>query len=164
MYAKEGEFVKDFAKRTRKNLEYMKNCEYDVTQLINSSVGLIILPKEEHLICIADNMIGDDLYNEMVKCIKVNTYEKCNLSEIVRHIRNAIAHNRIEFKAEKESIGKIGKIEEIIIKDHRYRNKYREAADFKMIITIELLYEFFCAFSNAVIEQPLVNKNKVVVK
>lgn len=43
--------VKDFAKRTRHNLEIIRAHKeqsqevYDVTQLVNSFLGLIVLPK-----------------------------------------------------------------------------------------------------------------------
>ena len=78
-YAKDNAFVKDFVLRTKENI-CRGSHPYEVTQLVNSLVGLLILPKERYYTNIQDNMIDSRLFADMVRCIIVNNPQKnCDL-------------------------------------------------------------------------------------
>lgn len=55
-YAKDSAFVKDFIHRTKENIRNGTH-PYEVTQLVNSLIGLLVLPKERHYTNIQDKMI-----------------------------------------------------------------------------------------------------------
>jgi len=98
--------INDFARRTRANLVPMRHLQtshpeleiYEVTQLINSMVGLLVFPKERYirqipLIPLVElesqgwsipNVVGD---YPQVKY----------LNELVSYLRNGIAHCNLEF-------------------------------------------------------------------
>jgi len=102
MYATADEFIRDFSKRTKSNYEFIKksNGKYSVTQLINSLVGLLIIPQQKQFDKITESLISTELYEKLSQCVSKNTYKKeLNLSEIVRHMRNSVAHARMEFIA-----------------------------------------------------------------
>ena len=141
----ETDFIKDYISRTRVNYERLKKGPYEVTQLINSAVGLLIIPQEKLCGKIADNMVSEELLQRIISCSHDNTYSKpLSLSEIARHLRNSIAHARIEFVAEKSPMhGEPPKIHSIIFRDENKK------ASIKIVLTIDLLEEFFFAFSDA---------------
>ena len=94
-------FIKDFGERTWENYQYIKNRAsqenlYEVTQLLNSLFGLVILPverfKDIRNIEISKEIIDmiSDLEN---KKLLRNTYvEEKDPVMFIRHIRNAAAH------------------------------------------------------------------------
>ena len=94
-------FIKDFGERTWENYQYIKNRAsqenlYEVTQLLNSLFGLVILPverfKDIRNIEISKEIIDmiSDLEN---KKLLRNTYvEEKDPVMFIRHIRNAVAH------------------------------------------------------------------------
>ena len=99
----------EVARRTEINLRYIKD-EFDregedspvhvVTQLVNSLLGLVVLPREQYL----------ELQNESTKLIDLVsegwpewniTKGKANtLSQLTKHVRNAAAHGRISFSSD----------------------------------------------------------------
>ena len=108
-------FLKDFIKRTDVNLAFIRAAHandkkvFEVTQLINSMLGLLVFPKARL----------DDLID---KKKPLNTYRqdgweipeptiwrkpkkwKCsydwkNLQEFIRHMRNGVSHSSIEFSS-----------------------------------------------------------------
>lgn len=155
MYASEREFIKDFAERTKNNCEAMKKGQrpyYEVTQLINSMVGLLVIPQTEIYQEITDKMISADLLNDVKKCVKRNTYkdEDNDLKTIARHIRNGIAHSRIGFCAEKEpQNGRPLQIKTVIFKDEYKNGNKKVEYHFEIEIPIDVLREFLYAFADA---------------
>jgi hypothetical protein len=96
--------VRDFAERTRKNLKAIECLKanhqdvYEITQLINSMLGLLVFPREEYVDRIPETPIGD------LRCIgwpiprvRDGFPQAPNLKELVRYLRNAIAHFNVEF-------------------------------------------------------------------
>ena len=104
------------AKRTIKNLDFIKNAPRDadvhlVTQVINSLLGLLVFPYEK------ENRLGAELamvefidpsslasiYETITQHLPVPSLELVkfggckNLKDFLRRIRNAISHNRLEF-------------------------------------------------------------------
>ena len=116
MPATEKEFIRDYIERTKLNYERLKAGPYEVTQLINSAIGLLI-----------------------------NTYDKQpNLKIIARHLRNSVAHARLELKAQEQpEFDKPLLIESVIFRDEDGEKS------FQIELPIETLEQFFYAFSDA---------------
>lgn len=152
MYAKGNDFIKDFAERTKSNLAALENSPYEVTQLINSMVGLLIIPQQRQFKKITDTLIDSNLLNKMENCIKQNTYKKpINLQEICRHLRNAVAHSRIEFEAEKPNI--ISK--PLIVHFITFTDENSDTGEHIAInVTVDLLKDFLIAFSESIANLP----------
>ena len=142
-YAKDIAFIKDFVIRTKDNIVHGDH-RYEVTQLINSLVGLLVLPKERYYKNINDNMIDSQTFCAIRECIQSN--KKLKLVDIVRHMRNAIAHFHIECKAEFET--KV--IDRIILTDD-FRSDSPKP-NFKMILPISLLEQFLFQLADAVVK------------
>lgn len=100
--------VQDFAIRTRKNLELLRAYQkehpeeevYEVTQLINSMLGLLVFPKESFFNRIPPIPIST-LFDQGWPVPKVvGDYSQAkDFKEIIRYLRNAIAHKNLEFKS-----------------------------------------------------------------
>ena len=92
------DFKKDFPERT---IDILKNYKgkYEVTLLINCLTALLILPKERFYNQIPNvdikNLNGWGLKKEHVRNVPC-TACGYNLKDIVRRMRNAIAHMRID--------------------------------------------------------------------
>ena len=103
------EFVRDFAARTQKNLDYIdkasrrkrKNPEprvFEVTQLVNSMLGLLIFPQQEYMNRIPEIPLTE--LNRQGWPVIYPTHGKLpgnNLRQLVRYLRNSIAHGNLEF-------------------------------------------------------------------
>jgi len=99
----------DFAKRTKANLEYIDSAYeagvpdvYNVTQLINSLLGMVIFLKEGKFVPKAPlEIICGDMNFEVL----IDKNESCkNMKEFLRCFRNAIAHCNIKDFGKKEEI------------------------------------------------------------
>ena len=99
------EFIVDFAKRTRSNLEFIERAEgcdvFKVTQLFNSMLGLLVFPQQSYMDRIPETSV-QDLVNVGWPDIKVirgdASYE--NLRELIRMLRNGVAHCNVKFIAD----------------------------------------------------------------
>lgn len=136
--------VRDFATRTLENYK-MYHGEYEITDLINSSLGLFIFPQQKFFNNISDTWISNELLSELKKNAKSNYKENLNLKNICRHIRNGISHYHLKIKVnpKKEITG-------VIISDVNPKN---EKENFKIEFSIELLKKFFIEFSETIIEK-----------
>jgi hypothetical protein len=117
------EFIVDFARRTRANLDFIEAVKqsdvaenrsevrvFEVTQLVNSLLGLLVFPKQRYW-----DQIPDDLY-----CVWVEKHgwpvcdiewlrTEDTLRELIRRLRNGLCHDR--FKFAKGSDGQVGGLE-----------------------------------------------------
>ena len=152
MYARGNDFIKDFATRTKANLKIVENGPYEVTQLINSMVGLLIIPETLQFNKITDSLIDGALLDKMKNCIEANTYHTpINLKEISKHLRNAVAHSRIKFEAEKPNIT----THPLIIHSVRFEDINKDTGESIAIkVEIDLLKDFLFAFSDTVSKLP----------
>ena len=77
--------------------------------------------------------------------IQINTYDKQpNLKIIARHLRNSVAHARLELKAQEQpEFDKPLLIESVIFRDEDGEKS------FQIELPIETLEQFFYAFSDA---------------
>lgn len=95
------ELHRDFALRTKANLEYIKNAwnaeepnVYNVTQLINSCLGMIVFIKEgRHLPICPIHEFNNAIIFEI---IQDNNNSNGSFRDFIRRFRNAISHCRIE--------------------------------------------------------------------
>lgn len=62
MPAKGDEFIKDFALRTKENYRMVQKGSYEATQLINSTVELLIIPQQEQYDKIVDSIVSEELF------------------------------------------------------------------------------------------------------
>ena len=142
-YAKDSAFVKDFILRTKENL----CCDmhpYEITQFVNSLVGLLVLPKEKYYSNIQNSMVDPKLLEEINLRIIVGRSNKYyNLKQIVRHMRNAISHFHLECKADLNS----HEIDRIIFSDYDAEG---ETLRFQIDLSVDLVRKFVDQFSDAI--------------
>lgn len=99
----------DFTERTKMNLTYIEEMVnknpalgiYEITQLINSLLGLLVFPFEEYKrenLIIPDKTI-DTMEAEGWKVPKVvgDFPQVQDLKELIRYLRNSVAHFNIKF-------------------------------------------------------------------
>jgi len=100
--------VRDFAIRTKQNLEFIRQVDerneyqvFEVTQLINSMLGLLVFPKEHYWDKIPEISI-DEMKDTgwPIPQLVGDSPQISGLRDLVRYLRNAIAHFHIEFVAD----------------------------------------------------------------
>ena len=141
------DFKKDFPKRTIDILDrYSSKEKYDVTLLLNCLLALLILPKEKFYHSIPEEIPHG--WGLTKKHITTVSFECCGykLIEIVRHLRNAIAHMRIETTNDGNR-----NIEMVRFKDH---------GGFELEISVGDLKTFVKKLAEHVIECEKVQKQK----
>lgn len=91
--------IRDFAQRTRINLAHN-----EVTQLVNSLLGLLVFPKERYYYSIPEIPLStlEELGFPTIKVIG-NFQPAMNLRELVSYLRNAIAHFNISFLTDRDN-------------------------------------------------------------
>lgn len=94
----------DFIDRTETNLRLIEEYTsrgndkaYEVTQLINSLLGLIVLPKEKELVKASDLLLELSEQGWVFPVACCGTKNPRTLPQLVRHIRHGIAHWNIDF-------------------------------------------------------------------
>lgn len=100
--------IHDFAKRTLANLDSLKLLKeqnpdmrfYEVTNLINSMLGLLIFPQQAFVNEIPPTPLSEleSLGWPIPKVIGKFSQAR-DLNQLVRYLRNAIAHCNVKFKA-----------------------------------------------------------------
>ena len=150
-------FIKDFVVRTNKNLEYIEEKKengdevYEVTQLVNSFLGLIVFPKEKALDQI--RRISDDqhIIQIITSCIIENSYQgrrrEINLTNLIYHIRNAIAHGGVEFFHDESN-----EIHSISFYDYIKNKRGTIREKFYIVMDISQIRAFVKLFSEKFIE------------
>jgi len=96
--------IRDFAKRTLVNLRtveqlYTEGKEvYEVTQLVNSTLGLLVFPQQRYVARIPRTPLKQ-LESEgwPVPRVRDGFRQVSDLNQLIRYLRNAIAHFNIEF-------------------------------------------------------------------
>jgi hypothetical protein len=84
--------VKVFAKRTRENLDFIETekPEFEITQLLNSCLGLLVFPRK---VCLK-NFPNTPLRAEewSVSFVDKGFQQPESIQQLVKHLRNGIAH------------------------------------------------------------------------
>lgn len=102
-----------FAARTRKNLQYIQKardaCEdvHIVTQLANSLLGLVVFPQERNFVAHVETLTLEHLVSEGWPQWEISKGTCDTLGELIRHLRNAVAHGRITFSSDSRDINDV---------------------------------------------------------
>ena len=99
--------IADFAKRTEANLQTIRRLAkeggatpaFEVTQLVNSMLGLLVFPQQRYVDRISETPITDLASSGWPIPEVVGDYPQVpNLRQLVRMLRNAITHCNLEFE------------------------------------------------------------------
>ena len=100
------EFIVDFARRTRLNLEFVEAAEkdgqnvFEVTQLANSLLGLLVFPQERYMESIPDLPLSELVLQGWPNIhTTFGTLPQETLRQLMRMLRNSISHCNVEFVA-----------------------------------------------------------------
>ena len=153
-FVSRGEAI-GFAQRTRKNLEYMRNARADkedvhvVAHLVNSLLGVVIVPKEEYfekefLQVPLEELPGRPwpTWNITLDEPWKNGWKTKQLKDLIWHLRNAAAHGRFRFTGDPESRCLV---EVIIIVEDQHPDS--PTLNWRAEIGGEELYQFCIRFS-----------------
>ena len=136
--------------RTRKNLEYIKDARkrqedvHLVTQLVNSLLGLVVLPWERNSVKSIEKVKLEELrkkgWPEWCITLDEDKEKTETLGQLVQHIRNATAHGHITFSSDSLCLS------EVVIE---VANKRRGAQEphWRAKIQGDHLYSFCLLFS-----------------
>ena len=103
--------IVDFARRTRANLDFVEAAKgrgenvFEVTQLANSLLGLLVFPQQRYMNSIPDTPLAE-LVNQGWPKIQTTSgaLPEENLHQLLRMLRNSIAPCNVEFMAESEGL------------------------------------------------------------
>lgn len=119
---------------------------YEVTDLINSLVGLLVFPEQATYRYISSREVDmrqlfPHLWNCMQSADYKNTYEnergdKNSPQNIIRHLRNSLSHNKVMIVPRSATIGNKQQITAIIFKDES-RNTSGERQKFALTINVK---------------------------
>jgi hypothetical protein len=105
------DLVKDFATRTKANLALIRTAAktgqdaYEVTQFINSLLGLLIFPQQEFYEKIPRAKLADlEKDGWPIPRVCDNYKQVKDLSELARYLRNSIAHFNLRFTQKDEHV------------------------------------------------------------
>ena len=100
------ELVKDFAQRTKTNLETLRALQaerpdkeiFEVTQMVNSLLGLLVFPQQEFVSKIPKTPIEELVASGWAVPHVCGEFEQVeNLNQLIKYLRNAVAHFNIKF-------------------------------------------------------------------
>lgn len=101
--------IRDFAERTRQNLDYIERSVeggeevYDITQLVNSMLGLLVFPQQRYFNNIPKTPLKDLREDGWPDVQVIGDFQAPkDLRLFMRYLRNAIAHFNIEFIADEK--------------------------------------------------------------
>lgn len=106
----DGAVIQDFARRTLRNLEIIEDAQryieaYEVTQLINSLLGLLVFPQQRFWDTLKPIPLSE---LEWVKFQQRSGQSCDDLKQLVRFVRNSVSHFNVNFEDE---AGKIARLE-----------------------------------------------------
>ena len=139
----------EIARRTERNLRYIK-AEFDrvgedspihvVTQLVNSLLGLVILPREQYLELQNKSAKLKDLASKGWPEWNITKGKANTLAQLTRHVRNAAAHGRISFSSDSRFLNEV----QITVADSADKGK---TINWRAEIRGDDLYEFCIRFA-----------------
>jgi len=96
--------VRDFAFRTQKNLEAIDALvaahgdAFEVTQLINSMLGLLVFPQQKYVEDIPKTPLAELARTGWpIPQVRGDFEQVRDLNQLIRYLRNAVAHFNIQF-------------------------------------------------------------------
>lgn len=142
----------DYAQRTRKNLEFIEKTVreepgaelFEVTQLINSLLGLLVFPFERLRDQIPEKTLADlEADGWIVPKVSGEFPQVEDLSKLVQYLRNSVAHFNMEFVADQN-----GQIEGL-----RVWNRNRGRKDWEAEVKIAELRDLTTRFLDLIQER-----------
>lgn len=112
IYTSRGDAL-GFAERTKKNLEFITEAfekgadVHVVTQLVNSLLGLVLFLHERMFVKRIAKMELSELMKDGWPRFKIEKGESKTLGQLVRHMRNAVAHGLITFSSDSRLISEV---------------------------------------------------------
>ena len=98
------EVIRDFAERTRANLQAIEHLHangedvYEATQLVNSTLGLLVFPQQEYMDSIPLTSLAQlEQDGWPIPQVSGGFKQVSNLKQLIKYLRNAIAHFNIKF-------------------------------------------------------------------
>jgi hypothetical protein len=98
------DIVRDFATRTKANLRVIEALEsaglevYEVTQLVNSLLGLLVFPQQRYFRRIPETPLETLAQDGWPKPLVEGDFPSVKtLKDLMRYLRNAIAHFNVEY-------------------------------------------------------------------
>ena len=145
----ERKFIRDHAKRSRENYELLKSSGSPTAALIDSLIGLLILPSQKLFDEIAQDIVDDAslLENILSECSTGPTTRSLrSLFQVIQHLRSSAAHKAITVSAEiLPEPGRPVSVDWLTFKDQNNR----ESTTVEITMSVETLEQFFYAFSDA---------------
>jgi len=138
------DFPRDFIERSKANVENYCG-EYEITNLINNCLGLIIIPKQKFAKNIPEYQFDDnDKSYGITRSNITHSDDSYSLWQVLRHIRNGLAHGRIEQRVNGDQISGL-----------RIHDKFNDSSpdNFSIEFTIEEFKCFAFSLSSKLIEQ-----------
>ena len=151
------EFVIELARRTRFNLEKYSG-DYEVTQLINSFTGLLVLPKETFFDqpFFNDSLIDAKALKKLKNSIKYSRKngkddsKNDDLKNIIRKIRNGICHGGVSVNGTPSNyLNDPIAIDEIIIEQDYKKGNYKQ--EFSITLSKDFLKDLLFQLLNGII-------------
>jgi hypothetical protein len=144
--------IHDFANRTLANLDTLKRVKasgehgpvYEVTQLVNSLLGLLVFPQQKFVEAIPQRTIAElEAEGWPIPKVSANFQQARDLRELVRYLRNAIAHCNVEF-----TVNDRDEIDGISLWNEKIDDNKRKQINWKaklLVIELERIVEKFIA-------------------
>lgn len=96
----QAELLKEFVRRTEANIEVIKkeattnaSSAYEVTQLVNSLFGMLILPEQKYFDCLSDiSNKSVPKFSKIKECVKDCDVKTLNYQNFIKHLRNCVCH------------------------------------------------------------------------
>ena len=131
-------------KRTKENLEwyYQENYKFEVTQTINSMLGMIVIPCEKGFPNEVDEMMFEEIDPDMVLREVYDEAEYGSFQDFLIHLRNAVSHGGIEFMEPED------KIKQVWFKSSGYRRE-NHCSKF----SVEQLHYFIINYAEALLKR-----------
>lgn len=163
-------FKYDFVDRSLKNLKKINekthfedslsntnDCQseskiFEVTFAINSALGLIVIPNTDSISTLDGTTLPNNINDKLVICLNEGGLEDRSLTQIVKHMRNSIAHGRFESLPDNEE-----RIEKILFYDC-YEKKASWIRNFEVTLTPQEFYDFCTSFAELYLK--LIEKTK----
>lgn len=143
------DFDTDFPRRTLRIIEQYKRCvrkgrgNYEVTLLINCLLGLLVLPNEHRMNQIPTTSV-DELADWEIEPRFIESWGKMRkgqdrtLKELIRHLRNSVAHMKISVRGTDSDIAVL---------------QFSDQNGFRAIIPTESLRRFVKNFAESLIQE-----------
>ncbi len=135
-----NDFPKDFLRRTMQNVESYQG-QFEITNLINNCLGLIIIPNDHLIETLPDYTFdhSDNRFGIGRGNIEFERRQNFELKNIVRHVRNGLSHGLLEQRTYNKEIAGLRIYDRL--------NKH-SPENFSIVLSVEALRDFAFSLAN----------------